>query len=159
MLLKKRIVALEDNKEKNIDEDIINISKAIENSCVISKKSYTKDKSPLKICIGNNLQNDKDTYFNNMKNILEHDFKNTSIRNHFGKNNIENTRELKPNTLKVKPINKIIKKQNDISSFEDIMEKTRNECKTIENDMKRMKKNEKISKIKMSKFNKDIIHY
>jgi hypothetical protein len=98
------------------------LSSRIENSCTISKKSTAINKSPLKLCFGN----DGDTNFNNMRNLLDN-----------------NTKKLK------------VMKKPEISTFDDILKSTRIESIKVENESKIQKKNEKLAKLKLSKFDKE----
>jgi hypothetical protein len=152
-----------------IDDELISLSNRIERYCVISKRndrSKSKSKSPLKLCFSNNPEHDKEANFNNnIKAILNETFINTtSIRKQFDTEKLLPTDEkillnTNSNKFKAKPLNQkmFAKKQPEIKNFEDIMEKTRMETKQIEKCQKIIKKNEKITNIKKTRFNKENI--
>jgi hypothetical protein len=50
---------------------------------------------------------------------------------------------------------KMLKKQAEVKNFEDVFEKTRREAKEIEKSQKNVKKNDKMAKHKMDRFNKE----
>jgi hypothetical protein len=162
----------------NLDEDLQSLSSRIEKYCVISGYDKVKSKSPLKLCFGNNNENEEKVFNSHINNIAN--FKNTSstnnsnffsnstaIRRHFvsNNNNSLNTsteekivKDMQSHKFKAKPLNRNIfsgnvsnlskKKQPEIESFEMILQKTRMEKQEIDKKEKEKKKMNKINKMK-----------
>jgi hypothetical protein len=143
--------------KSTLDDDIISLSNKIERYCVISKRSQ-KSKSPAKLWFGSNP--DEVNLANNMKAILNETFINTtSIRKQFDTEKLipsEDRVLMRGKQFKAKPVpSGMFKKQPEIRCFEDILEKTRQETRMIEQTQKAIKRNEKVTNIKLNKFNKE----
>jgi hypothetical protein len=161
------------------EDDLNNLSSRIEKYCTISGINVPKNsyKSPIKICHGSKKDNEDKVFNLHMNNIFNNDLLNnsylntsthcsTSIRKHFGNQNLTSDEKIRKDMqnykFKAKALNKnifapvtnvVVRKQPEIESFESILSKTRQEKQSIDKFEKDAKKANKMNIIKHSRFN------
>lgn len=157
------------------EDDLNNLSSRIEKYCTISGMNVPKNnyKSPIKVCHGSKKDNEEKLFNLHMNNIFNNDPLNnsnlntsthcsTSIRKHFGNQNLTSDekirKEMQNYKFKAKALNKsifapLVKKQPEIESFEAIISKTRQEKQSIDKFEKDAKKANKMNIIKHNRFN------
>lgn len=149
--------------KKDCEEELMSLSSRIEKYCTISgiNPNKPRSRSPVKICFGNNSQNEEKMLNLHMNNILNTDSslgRSTSIRKHFNSNNLSTEEKISKDMnnfkFKARPLNKNIfnKKTPEIESFESVLQKTRMEKQMIEKKEKDLKKMNKVTQIKQNKF-------
>jgi hypothetical protein len=139
----------------------------------------SKSRSPLKLCFSNNFkENDEKILDSHISTILNSNYalnsssSTTSIRRHFNTNNIPTeekiAKDMNNHKFKARAItkglfnnnacnnltnsySKICKKQNDLETFEMVLQKTRIEKQGIDKNEKEIKKQNKINLIKQNK--------